>query len=164
MSKKTIEQTYQKLTQREHVLQRPDTYIGSIKKQMEEMWIMNQETMKMEKKMIEYTPGFMKIFDEVLTNATDHSFRDSTVTTIKVDYNKETGEISVWNNGSGIPVVEHLEHKIYVPELIFAHLLTGSNYDDTQKRTGAGRNGYGSKLTNIYSKNLSFSLYIIKLC
>ena len=153
MSKKTIEQTYQKLTQREHVLQRPDTYIGSIKKQMEEMWIMNQETMKMEKKMIEYTPGFMKIFDEVLTNATDHSFRDSTVTTIKVDYNKETGEISVWNNGSGIPVVEHLEHKIYVPELIFSHLLTGSNYDDTQKRTGAGRNGYGSKLTNIYSKN-----------
>jgi len=154
MSKKTIEETYKKLTQREHVLLRPDTYVGSIKKQMEELWIAKEEndTVKMEKTMIEYSPGFIKIFDEVLTNATDHSFRDSTVKSIKVDYSQESGEISVWNDGTGIPVELHKEHNIYVPELIFGHLLSGSNYDDSQSRTGAGRNGYGSKLTNIYSK------------
>ena len=151
-SKKTIEDTYKKLTQREHVLERPGMYIGSVKKQMEELWVAKEnENIKMEKVMVEYSPGFMKIFDEVLTNATDHSFRDTSVTTIKVDYSVETGEISVWNNGQGIPIELHKEHNNYVPELIFGHLLSGSNYDDTNVRTGAGTNGLGSKLTNIYS-------------
>jgi DNA topoisomerase-2 len=153
-SKKTVEDTYKKLSQREHVLERPGMYIGSVKKQMEELWVAKENedgSLKMEKTMVEYSPGFMKIFDEVLTNATDHSFRDSSVTTIKVEYSQETGEISVWNNGSGIPIQLHKEHNIYVPELIFGHLLSGSNYDDTTTRTGAGTNGLGSKLTNIYS-------------
>jgi DNA topoisomerase-2 len=144
----TIEEKYQKLSQREHILLRSGMYIGSVKKQMEELWVAKETedgVLKMEKTMIEYSPGFMKIFDEVLTNATDHSFRDSNVTTIKVDYSKETGEISVWNNGSGIPVQLHKEHNIYVPELIFGNLLSGSNYDDSSVRTGAGTNGLGSK-------------------
>lgn len=151
---KSIEETYKKLTQREHILQRPDTYIGNIKKQMEELWVpvsTNEKTV-MKKKMVEFSPGFLKIFDEILTNATDHSFRDQSVSTIKVDFNIDSGEISVWNNGEGIPVVIHKEHNLYVPELIFGHLLTGSNYDDSEDRIGAGRNGYGSKLSNIFSK------------
>jgi DNA topoisomerase-2 len=156
-SKKTIENTYKKLTQREHVLERPGMYIGSVKKQMEELWVAKESDSipKMEKTMVEYSPGFMKIFDEVLTNATDHSFRDVTVTTIKVEYSKETGEISVWNNGSGVPIQLHKEHCVFVPELIFGHLLSGSNYDDTNVRTGAGTNGLGSKLSNIYSSKFT---------
>lgn len=142
-----IEDKYKKLSQREHVLQRPGMYIGSVKKQIEELWVPKDEngSFKMEKTMVEYSPGFMKIFDEVLTNATDHSFRDSTVTTIKVEYCKESGELSVWNNGSGIPIQLHKEHNIYVPELIFGYLLSGSNYNDNNTRTGAGTNGLGSK-------------------
>lgn len=151
MTKKTVEETYKKLSQREHVLLRNGMYIGSVKKHMEELWVPNEE-LRMEKKMVEYSPGFMKIFDEILTNATDHSFRYSSVTQIKINYDKQTGEISVWNNGPGIPVIEHQEHKIYVPELIFGHLLSGSNYNDSEERTGAGTNGIGSKCTNIYSK------------
>ena len=147
MVKKTVEETYQKLTQREHVLLRSGMYIGSVKKQMEELWVPVEKegTMKMQKTMVEYSPGFMKIFDEVLTNATDHSFRDSTVNAIKVDFDTETGEISVWNNGAGIPIELHKEHQMYVPELIFGHLLSGSNYNDNDSRTGAGTNGLGSK-------------------
>jgi DNA topoisomerase-2 len=30
--KKTVEETYQKLEQREHILQRPDMYVGSVQK------------------------------------------------------------------------------------------------------------------------------------
>jgi DNA topoisomerase-2 len=151
--KKTIEETYKKLTQREHVLHRPGMYIGSVQKLFEDMWVMGEE--KMEKKTVGYSPGFLKIFDEVLTNATDHSARDNTVTTIKVQLDSKTGEISVFNNGAGIPVVLHKEHNIYVPELIFGHLLSGSNYDDTQQRTGAGTNGLGSKVSNIFSKKFT---------
>ena len=152
-TKKTVEDKYKKLSQREHVLHRSGMYIGSIKKQTEELWCFKEN--KMVKCMIEYAPGFMKIFDEVLTNALDHSIRDPTLTTIKVDYNKETGEISVFNNGTGIPVVEHSEHKMYIPELIFGHLLSGSNYDDNEQRLGAGTNGLGCKLTSVYSKKFT---------
>jgi DNA gyrase/topoisomerase IV subunit B len=161
-SKKTIEETYKKLSQREHVLQRPGMYIGSVGKTIEELWVKasasentnenSDENSIMIKKMIEYSPGFIKIFDEILTNALDHSTRDPNLNFIKVSYSQETGEICVLNNGSGIPVVEHKEHKMYVPELIFGHFLTGSNYDDKQKRIGAGLNGVGSNCTNVFSK------------
>lgn len=55
----------------------------------------------------------------------------------------------------GIPVAIHKEHKVYVPELIFGHLLTSDNYDDEEQRVTGGRNGFGAKLTNIFSKEFS---------
>jgi len=72
--------------------------------------------------------------------------------TIKIEIDKENGMISVFNNGKGIPVEIHKKEGCYVPELIFGHLLTSSNYDDTQKKVTGGRNGYGAKLCNIFSK------------
>lgn len=150
VKEKTIEETYQKLSQREHVLKRSGVYIGDIKKNTEELWVLGDN--KMVKQFVEYSPGFMKIFDEVLSNATDHAIRDPTVNKIEVNYSKETGEISVYNNGAGVPVVLHKEQNIYVPELIFGHLLSGSNYDDKDTRTTVGVNGMGIKLTNIFSK------------
>ena len=62
------------------------------------------------------------------------------------------GLIKVWNNGMGVPVQMHKTENVYVPELIFGHLLTSSNYDDTVKKVTGGRNGFGAKLTNIFSK------------
>lgn len=153
--KKTIEETYKKLTQREHVLHRANMYIGEINLTCAEVWVFDKQSCKMVKRAVEYSPGFLKVFDEVLTNATDHATRDPTVNTIKVDFDKETGVISVWNNGGGVPVIEHKEHKMYVPELIFGHLLAGSNYDDNDQRTGSGTNGVGIKVANIFSKDFT---------
>jgi DNA topoisomerase-2 len=70
---------------------------------------------------------------------------------IKIDIVPEKNLIRVWNNGKGIPVVVHKEHKVYIPEMIFGQLLTSSNYDDGQKKVTGGRNGYGAKLANIFS-------------
>jgi DNA gyrase/topoisomerase IV subunit B len=148
---KTIEERYKKLSQREHVLHRSGMYVGSVKKTQEECWVMGSEN-KMIKKIVSYSPALIKIIDEAISNATDHSIRDTTCNTIKVNYNKQNGEITVWNNGKGIPIEMHKEHKIYIPELIFGHLLSGSNYDDTENRTGAGVFGLGIKLSNIFSK------------
>ncbi len=67
----------------------------------------------------------------------------------------ETGEISVWNNGTAIPVTIHQKEKMYIPELIFGELLTGSNFNDEEKKITGGRNGFGAKLTNIYSKEFN---------
>lgn len=73
------------------------------------------------------------------------------VTYISVTYYREENIISVWNNGKGIPVVMHKVEKIYVPTMIFGHLLTSSNYNDEEEKVTGGRNGFGAKLCNIFS-------------
>ena len=148
---------YDKMTQREHILLRPDTYVGDIEPTIEKIWVFNNG--RMEKKELKYTPAFLKIFDEILVNSRDHSVNDQTCHTIKVWYSKEEGSISVSNDGdSGIPVEEHPVHKVLVPSMIFGELLTSSNYDDTEQRTTGGRNGYGAKLVNIFSKEFTVEI------
>lgn len=76
---------------------------------------------------------------------------DASMDTIKVTIDIENNTISVLNNGRGIPIEMHSREKIYIPEMIFGHLLSSSNYDDDEKKLTGGRNGYGAKLANIYS-------------
>lgn len=75
--------------------------------------------------------------------------------TIKVTISRKDNLISVMNNGRGIPVTMHAKEGVYVPELIFGHLLTSSNYDDNEKKVTGGRNGYGAKLCNIFSSEFT---------
>lgn len=142
---------YQKLTQLEHILKRPDTYIGSVERTEKQMWVFNSSTNMMEHREVSYVPGLYKIFDEVLVNAADNKQRDKNMKEIKVTIDREKGEISVKNDGRGIPIEIHSAEKIWVPELIFGHLLTSSNYDDDEAKVTGGRNGYGAKLCNVYS-------------
>ena len=145
-----IEKTYQKKTQLEHILLRPDTYIGTTEKITEKMWVIDEKTKKMVNKEITYVPGLYKIFDEILVNAVDNITRDLRMDTIKVNITPK--RISIYNNGKGIPIKIHNTYNIYVPELIFGHLLTSSNYNDNEKKITGGRNGFGAKLTNVFSK------------
>lgn len=157
-----ISDKYQKLEHKEHVLTRPGMYIGAIEEDSYDTWVMNRETNKMEKKQLKYIPGLFKIFDEILVNAIDHSVRLKSMKTtdnnvnlmksIKVNINQQDGVIEVINDGDGIEVVEHPEHKIYIPELIFGNLLTSTNYDDSVERVIGGCNGLGSKAANIFSE------------
>ncbi|KAF8319936.1 type II DNA topoisomerase [Clavulina sp. PMI_390] len=142
---------YQAMSQIEHILKRPDSYIGSVETISQEMWVFNVEEKRMQYKNISYVPGFFKIFDEILVNAADHKINSETMTWIKVTIDVEKNEISVQNNGSGIPIQMHKKEKVWIPAMIFGRLLTGSSYDDDEKKLTGGRNGYGAKLTNIYS-------------
>ncbi|KAH3144876.1 hypothetical protein LV164_006905 [Aspergillus fumigatus] len=142
---------YQKLTQLEHIIKRPDTYIGSVERTTQFMWVYDSETEGMKYKEVSYVPGLYKIFDEIVVNAADNKQNDANMDEIRVTIDRESGEISVWNNGRGIPIEVHAKEGIYVPELIFGHLLTSSNYDDTQKKVTGGRNGFGAKLCNVFS-------------
>lgn len=150
-SKKTATETYQKLSQLEHILKRPDTYIGSIEKTEQQMWLYNKATSQMEHRAVNFVPGFYKIFDEIVVNAADNKQRDAKMSHMKITIDRATGEISVENNGKGIPVEIHEKEKIYIPELIFGHLLAGSNFDDNEQKTVGGRNGFGAKLCNVFS-------------
>ncbi|BFZ22006.1 hypothetical protein BsWGS_25045 [Bradybaena similaris] len=148
----SVERIYQKKTQLEHILLRPDTYIGSVETVTQSMWVMDAEKNQMVQKDITYVPGLYKIFDEIVVNAADNKQRDPKMDCIKIEIDPESNKIKVWNNGKGIPVVEHKTEKMYVPTMIFGHLLTSSNYDDSEKKVTGGRNGYGAKLCNIFSK------------
>ncbi|EJD75192.1 DNA topoisomerase 2 [Loa loa] len=152
----TIEKIYQKKSQLEHILLRPDTYIGSVEHtDKAPMWVYDAEVERIVQRDISYVPGLYKIFDEILVNAADNKQRDPKMNLIRININKETNEISVFNNGKGIPVVLHKVEQLYVPELIFGTLLTSSNYDDSERKVTGGRNGYGAKLCNIFSKEFT---------
>ncbi|CAD7949798.1 unnamed protein product [Amoebophrya sp. A25] len=142
---------YGKMEHRDHILLRPDTYVGTRQERKEKMLLLSADETKFEERTIRYCPALYKIFDEILVNAADHMQRDSNCDEIRVHIDPKDGSISVENNGSGIPVQMHKVQKIYIPELIFGNLLAGDNFNDDQQRVTGGRNGYGAKLTNIFS-------------
>ena len=146
---------YQKLDQRTHVLRRPGMYIGSVDRQADELWVWGGrgEGGRMERREVEYSPGLAHIFLEVLTNAVDHSFRTK-VSEIRVDIDRVSGRISVFNDGAGIDCSVTGEG-VRGPELIFGHFLSGSNFEDTGERTVAGTHGIGAKASNAFSRSFS---------
>ncbi|RAH47239.1 DNA topoisomerase 2 [Aspergillus brunneoviolaceus CBS 621.78] len=142
---------FQRLDPREHILKRPDTYVGSVERTEQMMWVYNSETDGMEFREVSFVPGLYKIFDEIVVNAADNKQNDQSMDEIRVTVNREAGEISVWNNGNGIPIEWHKTEDMYIPQLIFGNLLTSSNYNDEQQKVTGGRNGYGAKLCNVFS-------------
>lgn len=162
-----VEKKYQKKDLRTHVYDRPGVYIGSDVPDTITTFVINDAGTRAAEKEVTYVPGLLKLFDEILSNARDHFIRlrqaeakataDGTplevhhVRAIHVKVDRATGVIEVLNDGDGIDVVQHPEYKVYVPELVFANLLTSTNYDDTEQREVVGTNGVGSKAVNIFS-------------
>jgi DNA topoisomerase-2 len=134
-----------------HILRRPDTYVGSLEKQTQSMCVLDLQSKIIVFRQVTFVPGLFKIFDEIVVNASDNKQRDPSMNRIEVTIDPQENYIRVWNNGKGIDIAVHQEHGIYVPELIFGNLLTGSNFDDDEAKTTGGRNGYGAKLANIFS-------------
>lgn len=156
---KSIEEKYKKLSEVEHVLLRPGRYIGAITPHTENAFVYDSDSKTMVKREVTYNPGFIKLFDEVISNSVDHSKTadGKHVDTIRVEANRKTGEISVYDNG-GIPVLKHSEYNQWVPEMIF-ELRAGSNFNDEDESMLTGQNGEGAALTNIFSKE-----FIVETC
>ena len=160
-----VAKKYQKKSQLEHIKDLPDTYIGSTIKEVSSVWnLENNDTTNIHiiNKEFEYVPGLRSIIEEILVNAFDNMNRVNQknavegkrlkkVSYIKVAVNRTKGEISIENDGEGIDVVMHPTEKIYVPEMIFGNLLTSGNYNKEEEKITGGKNGYGAKLTNIFS-------------
>lgn len=159
---KGVGDKYRQHDLRSHIYELPDTWAGSSELATLETFVYHAEEKKMVKKDISYVPALYKCFDEILVNALDQGTRlkgeQATKTdvrplkTIKVNVNKETGYIEVFNDGDGIEVEKHPELQIYIPEMIFGRLLTSANYDKEEEKIVGGKNGVGAKLTNIFSK------------
>lgn len=153
---------YERMTHHKHVLERPDTYVGNTEptKRSGE-WVVfideNNEPVA-EFKEVTISPALERIFVEILSNALDNMQRGEDMKYIKIDIDKESGKISISNDGAWIVADIHPKEKIRVPQMIFGDLLTGSNYDDSVERSTSGRNGYGAKLTNIFSSKFILDL------
>ena len=157
-----INQTYQKKTDKEHILDNEDTYTGSMEVSDNSTYIYNDG--KIVEETIKMIPGLYKLFDEAAVNSRDHvvrmnekiktqssdelnhrvSFIDIAITDDKI--------ISFTNDGNGIDVIKHPTYDIWVPEMIFGHLRTSTNYDKKQKKIVGGKNGFGVKLIFIWSE------------
>ena len=164
----TLANKYQQKTDKQHILDNPDTYIGSVEEVDSNVWIINDNEpsdnvtgCKIIEKNIKYIPGLFKLFDEGIVNCRDHVVRMNQaiktgtpnalpVTCIDISIQSD-GTIVMINDGNGIDVAEHPEYKIWIPELIFGHLRTSTNYDKTEKKIVGGKNGFGFKLVLIWS-------------
>ena len=159
MSSETVlAQQYQKKTDKQHILDNPDTYIGSVETVDASMWVFNTETQKIALRTIEYVPGLYKLFDEGIVNCRDHVIRmlQSTSEHAKpVSYIETTiaedGTITMTNDGNGIDVAKHPEYEVWIPEMIFGHLRTSTNYNKEEQKIVGGKNGFGFKLVLIWS-------------
>jgi len=156
-----LSQKYQKKTDKQHILDNPDTYIGSIEEVDTDAWIHSESDEKIVQKNIRYIPGLYKLFDEGIVNCRDHVIRmkqavDNNISNaIPVSYIDiqidDDGTITMINDGNGIDVEKHPEYNIWIPEMIFGHLRTSTNYDKTEKKIVGGKNGFGFKLVLIWS-------------
>ena len=157
----TLSNKYQQKTDKQHILDNPDTYIGAVEEIDSNLWILNDENTKIYEKNISLNPGLFKLFDEGIVNCRDHVVRqqkaldNEEVNVLPVTYIdisiQEDGTIIMTNDGNGIDIVEHPEYKIWIPELIFGHLRTSTNYDKSEKKIVGGKNGFGFKLVLIWS-------------
>jgi len=152
---------YQQKTDKQHILDAPDTYVGSVETVDSHVWIYDTPSGKIHEKNISYIPALFKLFDEGIVNCRDHVVRmlqaidnnvPNTIPVSNIDIGiLEDGTITMTNDGNGIDVAEHPEYKVWIPELIFGHLRTSTNYDKTEKKIVGGKNGFGFKLVLIWS-------------
>ena len=153
---------YERLSHVEHILKRPDTYVGSLHPEPASYWVRDGDHFSI--RQLSVAPGLVKIFDEVLVNAIDqYSLHPKKVYRIEIITGGEFAYVR--NFGVSIPIKKHATEKgadgkpIWIPELIFGHLLTSSNYNDDEQRVTGGRNGYGAKLANVFSKKFELTLW-----
>ena len=161
---------YQKMTDLEHILKKPDTYIGSIQltECTEYTTVSAASTGSGTETSIAlatftHIPALYKLVDEGLVNMRDHVIRQAQaikdgkpnalpVTSIEVEVDAASGIVTMTNDGNGIDIAQHPEHKMWIPEMIFGHLRTSTNYtEDKKEKIVGGKNGFGFKLVLVWS-------------
>ena len=114
-SNEDLAQKYQKKTDKEHILDNPDTYIGSVEHLESELHTFQDDSIK--STTMTYIPGLYKLFDEAIVNARDHAIRtqqwidegkENTVPLSYISVNVDNdGTITIINDGNGIDVEKH---------------------------------------------------------
>lgn len=155
-SDKEIQDKYKKLTDVEHVLERPTIYIGSTSNFSGSSQVYDSENKKIIEEPLTWVPGILTLFNELINNSYDEWIRQrqewsrNVLTRIDVQINADENSFRVTDNG-GIPIINHEEYNELLPTMLFGSLRSGSNYTE-ERGTVSGVNGVGASLVNVLSK------------
>ncbi len=157
MTEQNYDEKFQVKTEIEHILDRSGMWIGSVTNDVIDypLFVPSKNKIILLQN-VAHNSGLLKLIDEVLSNSIDEHRRKESmfkITEINVTCLND-GTITIIDNG-GIPVQIHKTTNLMIPELIFGHLRTSSNYNDSEQREVVGTNGLGAKLTNIFSKEFT---------
>lgn len=140
---------------REHVLHRPDTYLGTFRN--DSFYVPVVKNGKIVYDNVTFNPAWERTVIEIGSNCIDNVWRSSTTTkctTIRMNIYQD-GSISFWNDGRTIPIERSRipgYEQMFNPSIVFGVYMSSTNYNDNEKRRTSGRNGFGSKLTSTFSK------------
>ena len=160
-----MQQVYQVLSDIEHLKKRKAVYLGEVSNISKDSFVYDEASSSLVYKTISYNTGLLKLFDEIFSNAVDNYQRTKDykralrTTEIRVSFNKTS--ISVLNNGQSIPIQKQKipsGEELYIPQIIFTLLRSGSNFDDENKRTWGGMNGMGCKIVSFLSSRFEIEL------
>lgn len=146
---------YKTKTDIDHIYDIPDTYIGSVEPDLRTEWLLDLQHHRLVQSQISLSQGMERLYLEILSNAGDNAdfSRRAGVNPGKIHVTMDRAWVTIRNGGVPIPVEYHPDFPgEWVPSVILGKLRTSSNYDPNVIRMGCGRNGYGSKLANIFSK------------
>ena len=137
----------------EHVLKRPGMYLGDINTSKTYTLVLNKDMNIVNKEAL-LNPALSQIVEEAIQNSADNYFSHKGSYCIEVMCDSET--FTIINTG-GITSGFHPTYRdkdgneVHVIQLIFCNLRSGSNLDDSKELTVGGMNGFGIKLTDIFS-------------
>jgi len=138
-----------RLSEIEHYLARPDTFIGGVELRTREFLVCRDGNFVYET--VEYVPGLLKIIEEILDNSIDEAIRTNFKYANDITVKFENGRITVKDNGRGVPQ-DLMEDGTPMAVAAFTEPRAGTNFDEATKAEGSiGRNGVGSFATNVFS-------------
>lgn len=148
------------LSDKDHVLQRPATYIGSVSSENFEGFIFNNDIKKFDYKQYKKIQGFEKIINEILDNSIDEALRTDFKKANLIEIFTDNNKITIKDNGRGVPISKILDsngNKISQLEAAFTKARAGSNFSDNNRNT-IGLNGLGSFCTAVFSKEFNVNV------
>lgn len=143
---------FKKKTSREHILERPNMYIGAVNNVSNTEYIIKDN--KITNSEITYIPGLVKIINEIIDNSVDIAIKTDFKVCNKIEVNITDSYVEVIDNGPGIPVVKNSDNE-YIPLMCWGYAMSGSNFDNDENRKHIGMNGVGSYCTNVWSKKFT---------
>lgn len=158
MSKEIINRDIEVLTEREHILLRPEMYVGSTHITSEKTHIYNTETKSIEWRAVEYSPAFMRLFNEIFDNAYDEVVRNIREHSdfkgiINVSINTKDNSVTISDNGKGFKDADSIMKKSgkTVVETAMSTFRSGSNFRGGRADGSIGKNGIGAGAVNALS-------------
>lgn len=142
-----------------HVMKCPGMTIDGNEQISRDVWVLNDNGYEVSKVNTSIPYGLERIFIEPIGNVCDHGYHSRLqnyppgIAIVVVTTN------SIYISNAGLPMTIEINPETgwWTPDVLFGKLRSGTNFD--KFRFGGGVNGYGIKLSNIFS--FEFNLRVI---